>query len=146
MNLIRYNPFNNRSLNQFVDDFFNSSLTNFIGRDNDWNVPSVNVIENQDSYRIEVAAPGLEKEDFEVKVDNGLLHISARREHTDEVKEEGKYMRREFNFTSFSRSFQLPEGAKAEDIKAAYENGVLNVTLPKTAEVEITDPHVIEIK
>ena len=146
MNLIRYNPFNNRSLNQFVDDFFNSNLADFIGRDNDWNVPSVNVIENQDSYRIEVAAPGLEKEDFEVKVDNGLLHISARREYTDEVKEEGKYLRREFNFTSFSRSFQLPEGAKAEDIKAAYENGVLNVILPKKEEVEITDAHVIEIK
>lgn len=146
MNLIKYNPFDTRSLRPFVDDFFNRGLTNFIGRDSDWNLPSVNVIEDKDNYRIEVAAPGLEKGDFEVKVENGLLLISAGREHTDEVKEEGKYLRREFNYVSFSRSFQLPEGLRPDDIKAAYENGVLLVTLPKKEEATVADAHVIDIE
>lgn len=146
MSLIRYNPFDNRSLTQFVDDFFNRGLTDFVGGDMSFNMPSVNVVEKDNEYQIDVAAPGLEKEDFNLEVDNGLLTISAERKHEDEVKEEGRYMRREFNYTSFSRSFQLPEGLEADEINARYDNGVLRITLPRKEEVKTKTSRVIEIK
>ena len=146
MSLVRYNPFATKSVSNFFDDVFNRGITDFFGSDFSTNMPSVNVVETEKNYRVEVAAPGLEKEDFEVSVDNGFLNISAKKEHQDEVKEGDKYMRREFNFSSFTRSFQLPETVNAEDIAANYENGVLKITLPKKEEAKIEAAKVIEIK
>ncbi|MCO6476348.1 MAG: Hsp20/alpha crystallin family protein [Phaeodactylibacter sp.] len=146
MSLVRYNPFATKSVSNFFDEMFNRNITDFFGSDFSMSTPSVNVVEKDDSYRVEVAAPGLEKEDFEVSVDNGFLNISAKKEHKDEVKEGDKYMRREFNFSSFTRSFQLPETVKADDIAANYENGVLKITLPKKDEAKIEAAKVIEIK
>lgn len=146
MSLIRYNPFAPKSVSNFFDDVFNRNITDFFGSDFSMSTPSVNVVETENSYRVEVAAPGLEKEDFEVSVDNGFLNISAKKEFKDEVKEGDKYMRREFNYNSFTRSFQLPEGVKADDIAANYENGVLKITLPKKEEARIEAAKVIEIK
>ncbi len=146
MSLVRYNPFATKSVSNFFDEMFNRNITDFFGSDFSNNTPSVNVVEKVDSYRVEVAAPGLEKEDFEVSIDNGFLNISAKKEHRDEVKEGDKYMRREFNYSSFTRSFQLPETVKADDIAANYENGVLKITLPKKDEAKIEAAKVIEIK
>ena len=146
MSLVRYNPFATKSVSNFFDDVFNRGITDFFGSDFSTNMPSVNVVETEKNYRVEVAAPGLEKEDFEVSVDNGFLNISAKKEHQDEVKEGDKYMRREFNFSSFTRSFQLPETVKADDVAASYENGVLKITLPKKDEAKIEAAKVIEIK
>ncbi|MCB9289138.1 MAG: Hsp20/alpha crystallin family protein [Lewinellaceae bacterium] len=145
MSLVRYNPFATKSVSNFFDDVFNRGITDFFGSDFSTNMPSVNVVETEKNYRVEVAAPGLEKEDFEVSVDNGFLNISAKKEHQDEVKEGDKYMRREFNFSSFTRSFQLPETVNAEDIAANYENGVLILTLPKK-ENKVEAAKVIKIK
>jgi HSP20 family protein len=93
-------------------------------------VPEANVIENDTNYQVELAAPGLKRDDFNVDVDNGVLTISAEKKQSSE--EQGKNFRRqEFSLDSFSRSFYLPENLKDEKIDAKYENGVLKVTLPK---------------
>ncbi|MCB0561610.1 MAG: Hsp20/alpha crystallin family protein [Lewinellaceae bacterium] len=146
MSLVRYNPFATKSVSNFFDDVFNRNITDFFGSDFSASTPSVNVVETENSYRVEVAAPGLEKEDFEVSIDNGFLNISAKKEHQEEVKDGDKYMRREFNFSSFTRSFQLPDTVKADDIAANYENGVLKITLPKKEEAKIEAAKVIDIK
>ena len=100
-------------------------------------VPSVNVTENEKEFKLEMAAPGLERKDFKVEVENGVLSISSTKEQ--EKKEEKKnYARREYSYSSFSRSFTLPDNCHPEQINAKYENGILNVTLPKKEEVKVT--------
>ena len=106
-------------------------------------VPSVNITENEKEFKIEMAAPGLERKDFKVEVENGVLCISSEKEK--ESKEEKKnYTRREYSYNSFSRSFTLPDYSLPDKINAKYENGVLNITLPKK-EVAVSKP-VKEIK
>lgn len=93
-------------------------------------MPSVNIIENTKDFKIEMAAPGLEKKDFKVTVLNGMLTISS--EKKEEKKEEHEnYTFREFSFKNFSRSFRLPENCMPEKIDAKYENGILWVAIPK---------------
>lgn len=106
-------------------------------------IPNANIVENGKDYKIEVAAPGLEKKDFKVEVDNGILTVSAEKE--EEQKEERKnYRRREFSYRSFSRSFALPENSLPDKIEAKYDNGILTLSLPKK-EVTVSKP-VKEIK
>lgn len=101
-------------------------------------IPDANIIENHKDFRIELAAPGLERKDFKVEVDDGILTISS--EKKEEKKEEHKnYWRREFSYNSFSRSFKLPENSLSDKIEAKYENGVLNVVVPKK-EVSVSKP------
>jgi HSP20 family protein len=101
-------------------------------------VPSVNITENEKEFKIEMAAPGLERKDFKVEVENGVLCISSEKE--EESKEEKKnYTRREYSYSSFSRSFTLPDNSSPDKINAKYENGVLNITLPKN-EVTVSKP------
>ena len=93
-------------------------------------IPSVNIVENSKDFKIELAAPGMEKKDFKVEVDNGVLTVSSEKEK--EEKEEGKnYTRKEFSYNAFSRSFNLPENSIPDKITAGYENGILTLTLPK---------------
>ncbi|HSH66660.1 MAG TPA: Hsp20/alpha crystallin family protein [Bacteroidia bacterium] len=121
-----------------VDDFLNSrgllpglfyddsSLFN----DNVFAIPSANIIEDEKSYKIEVAAPGLERKDFKVEIDNNILTINAERE--DEKNDSGKnYKRKEFSYSSFSRSFGLPENSVPDKIEAKYDNGILRLSIPK---------------
>jgi HSP20 family protein len=130
MAIVKFNPVFNRynGLDKFFSDVFNTPIFNDEVK---WATPSVNVIENGEAFKLEVAAPGLSKEDFKVNIDVNVLTISAEKKTENETKEGEKYVRREFGYTSFKRSFTLPENVKSEDIKAAYENGVLNLTLPK---------------
>jgi HSP20 family protein len=100
-------------------------------------MPSVNVKENDNAYELEVQAPGLTKEAFNVEVENDMLVISAEAKH-EEVKEGEKYTRKEFSYQSFKRSFRLPEGqVDLEKIDGKYEHGILRITLPKLAEEAI---------
>lgn len=100
--------------------------------------PSVNVIETDNDFQIEVAAPGMEKKDFKVEIENGTLTISS--EQKKEEKEEGKnYTRREFSYNAFARSFSLPENVISEKITAEYDNGILTLSLPKK-EVTVSKP------
>ena len=132
------------ALGGLFDEFFNQSLP--LPVKNGWShkSPAVNVAESNDTYRIEVAAPGLAKEDFEVKVENEMLTISAKKETAEASKEE-KYTRKEFNYYEFARSFYLPETVDAGSIKARYENGVLNVVLSKKPEAKQVPVKLIDI-
>ena len=94
------------------------------------NLPSANISEDEKAFKIELAAPGLEKKDFKVETDNGTLTISSEKQK-EEKEERENYRRREFTFSSFSRSFQLPNNSVPEKIEAKYEGGILKLTLPK---------------
>jgi len=99
------------------------------------NFPPVNIAETAEGYHVELNAPGRNKEDFKINIDNGLLTISY--EKKEETKnEEVKSIRREFSFQSFKRSFGLEDKVDAANIQAKYENGLLKVYLPKKAEVK----------
>lgn len=108
--------------------------------DNEWIVkpnfstPAINVIENEKDYKVEVAAPGMNKEDFNIHLnENQELVITVEKNSQNEQKEEKKYLRREFSYTKFQQAFQLPDNVDKEKIGAKVENGVLEITLPKLA-------------
>ena len=97
------------------------------------NLPAVNIVENGNEYKVTVAAPGLKSEDFKIDVENNVITISAEKEDKMEEKDE-RYTRREYNYTSFSRSFTLPDDVRQDNIEANYKDGVLNLSLPKKEE------------
>lgn len=139
-NLVNFNS----GINSIFDDLFNNSFSNFVGSDFASNVPSVNISESADNFKIELAAPGLQKEDFDINVEKNTLTISAKKEVSKEVNEE-KFTRKEFGYSSFSRSFQLPEGVESNAIEASYENGILIIALPKKEEAKELAPRAIEV-
>ena len=94
------------------------------------NMPAVNIKENGNHYTVSMAVPGLKKEDFHVDVENNMLTIRSEKEEEKEEKED-RYSRREYSYTSFTRSFGLPDDVKQEAIDARYENGELRITLPR---------------
>jgi HSP20 family protein len=122
-------------------DFFPTFSDDFFRPWNDWfyngnfpgklmNVPAVNITESKDNYTLKMAVPGMKKDDFKIDVGKSMLTISAEKE--EEKEEQNKrYNRREYNYSSFSRSFTLPDEVKYDDIQASYENGVLSLLLPK---------------
>ena len=133
MNLIKYNRPGISPFGSLVDELFNYGLSDFLGGKHTTTTPSINIQEEKDRFLVEVASPGLEKKDFDIKIDNDHLIISAKREtKTEEDKE--NYSRREFNYTSFQRSFYLPDTIDAEKIEAKYEDGILTISLNKKEE------------
>jgi HSP20 family protein len=100
------------------------------------NLPTANITETPKEFKLELAAPGLERKDFDVKVENHTLTISAEKEEEKKEKD-GEYSRQEYSFNSFSRSFTLPENIKEGSIDAKYENGVLKVLIPKMKETPV---------
>ena len=110
------------------EDFFRDDavIPSMVGN----SVPAVNISEEKDKYVIEVAVPGMEKKDFKLDLDNNILTISCEKE-TNEESTDQKYSRREFSFTSFQRSFSMPEGVDQEKIGATYKDGLLVIHLPK---------------
>jgi len=136
---------NRLNMPSFVDEFFGRDLMdNFLSERSGVNIPSVNLVENNDEYRIEVAAPGLEKKDFKIDLDNDVLTISSEKEEKDEQNEEN-FVRREFSYSKFSRSFTLPESADEEKIKATHKEGILYVHIPKKDEAKQKPPKQINI-
>ena len=130
------------------DDFFGRELFNW-GNSNhsttSTTVPAVNVRENQDAFEVEVAAPGMEKKDFQITLDGTLLTISSSKQHQEEQKQ-ANYTRREFSYQSFQRMLELPkEVVDANKIQARYENGLLLLTIPKREEAKQQAPRMIEI-
>lgn len=148
MSLIKSNsrnrlfPWNNAGLKSFLstEGFFNDD---FFG--NDSLTPPMNVKEKDNEFEIEFALPGFTKKDFVITLENNVLNVSCEK-HQDEVKKEGSYARREFNFESFSRFLQLPDTVNADnDIKATYKSGILKLNLIKKEEAKQTPKRVIEI-
>ncbi len=122
---------NLNSLPSLVEEFFNRDFP--YNWNSNWatvSSPAVNIIEDNDEYRIEVAAPSLKKGDFKINLEKDLLTISANKEETKEDKDE-TYTRREYNYSSFSRSFTLPDSVNGEKISAEYKDGILSINVPK---------------
>ncbi|MBW6479979.1 MAG: Hsp20/alpha crystallin family protein [Bacteroidales bacterium] len=130
----------------FFEDFFGKDLMPDLFEDRaSMSVPAVNVLEDPDNFKIEVAAPGLEKKDFKIDLDNNVLTISSEKEYKHEEEKDGKYMRREFAYASFKRSFTLPESVDADKIKANYKEGLLYINIPKREEAKQKPPKQISI-
>ena len=132
------------NFDKFFDDFFSGNLNEFVGSDYFLSSPSTNIKETDEGFEIELAAPGLEKADFNLNLDQEVLTIEAKRENKSEETTD-KFVRREFNYTSFKRSFTLPESVDTNQIGAKYENGILNITLPKKEEAKPLPARNIEI-
>ncbi len=125
----------------FNDDWFDGFFSLMPVRSN---MPTVNIIEEKDQFRLEVAAPGLEKEDFKIDLNNDILTLSAEKKQESEEKNK-KYLRREFNYCSFKRSFTLPDYVDADKIEAKHKNGILTVIIPKKEEAKEKEPRTINI-
>ncbi len=118
-----------------TDDFF---------MENRW-MPAMNVKETKDHFEIDIAAPGFTKKDFEISIENGMLKISAENKEELEEKEED-FTRREYNYSSFSRTLTLPDNINEEEkIDATYKRGILKLVLNKLHKDEITHKRVIEV-
>ncbi len=133
--------FSERSfMSPFFSDVFDDS---FFSTRNRETLPAANIAETDKSFSIELAVPGYKKEDFKVKVDKDMLTISA--ETKSETSDKGKeYTRKEYNYSSFARSFRLPDNVKDDAISAKYDNGILQLNLPKS-NVQVTATKEIKV-
>ncbi|UOE50943.1 Hsp20/alpha crystallin family protein [Mucilaginibacter sp. SMC90] len=146
MTLVKFDPAqkNNTLLpgfNDVFDSIFNDTFFNdrMVAR-----VPAVNISESENNYHVELAAPGLKKEDFKISLDRNVLHVSVEQQ-TENTKEEKNYSKREYAYNSFVRSFTLPESANAESIEATYTDGVLKIDIAKREEAKMVRRQ-IEVK
>lgn len=145
MRLVKFNnryPQSGSLLNHFFGhEFLNDS--DLLKGGQYFNTPKVNIQETDDAFNIEVAAPGFNKKDFNVELENGLLTIEVSKEEKKEAK---NYSHFEFNYGSFKRSFTLPKDkVKESKISAKYENGILNIQLPKKEEAKAKPKRLIDI-
>lgn len=128
-----------------ANDFFkNNFWGDLLDNQLNMNVPAVNIVEGDENFGIEVAAPGLAKNDFKINLENNVLTISSSREDKKEEKE-GKYSRKEFSYSSFSRSFTLPESVEGDKITATHKDGILYVNIPKREEAKVKPAREIAI-
>lgn len=136
------NPYPSLWNKLFDDEFFNMNFSS-----SGSTLPSVNIKETKDNFVVEVAAPGMRKEDFKIELDNNVMTISSERSETEGDKDkEGNYTRREFSYQSFQRSFTLPNTVQGENVSAQYKDGVLNIVIPKREEAKQKPSRIIEIQ
>lgn len=136
MTLVRRNY---RSLDNLFDEFFNNMPVNW-GRDTNFTVPPVNIHESNEAYLLELIAPGLEKEQFNITLEKGMLTIGYEKKSAVENSNENngiKTHKKEFAISNFKRSFNVDDKIDAEKIEAKYENGILKLYLPKKEEVKV---------
>lgn len=134
------------TLSNWLDDIFNRDLpavfaSNF---NTGMTLPKVNIKETADAFVVDMAVPGLQKSDFQVDLENEVLSISTHINEEDEQKEIN-YTRREFGYSSFKRTFTLPESVNEDKIDASYNNGILSILLPKKEEAKQKPPRTIAI-
>lgn len=128
----------------FTQDWFKWRINNYCQQNS--TLPAVNIIENHEDILVELAAPGLSKNDFYLELDYQTLTISSRKDEGKVLRNMEWYARREFNYQSFSRSFYLPKSVvDVANIKAQYENGILKVIIPKCEEAKTLPPREIKI-
>lgn len=147
MSIIKTNDAN--WLPSVIDDMFK---TDWLGGTTNVNsigtsIPAVNILENDETFLVEVAAPGKDREDFKIELDNDILTISSmsKEEHKKEENMAEKYTRKEFSYKTFKRAFSLPESVDSGKISASYTNGVLEINLPKKEEAKVQPKRLIEI-
>jgi HSP20 family protein len=133
MALVRFNQY------PALTDLFDALEKNFFNTEEKFEgtIPAVNIKEDNDKFVLEMAAPGMKKNDFHINVEKDVLTISSEHKEEKEEKKEN-YARREFYYNTFSRSFNLPENINLEGIKADYKNGILNIVLPKKEETKVS--------
>ena len=128
----------------FENDLFDWSNRNYSNTNT--SLPSVNVKEDNEAFEVEMAAPGFEKKDFKIEINNSVLTVSSEKKVENETKEGQQFTRKEFSFQSFSRSFTLPNIVEGDKISAKYENGILKIGIPKKEEAKPKPLRQIEIK
>lgn len=135
---------------RLFDDFFTRDLFDFNNRSNSvtqTTIPLVNVVENNEGFAVEMAAPGMDKADFNIQLNNEVLTISSQKEWKQEMKDSERYTRHEFSYQAFERSFHLPKTVVDESkIKAEYNNGILRVLIPKKEEAKALPPRTIVVQ
>lgn len=132
----------------FVESLFDHNLLDWSNRNfssTNTTLPSVNIKEDADKFEVEMAAPGFDKKDFKVELNNNLLTISSDKQLSTETKEGQHYSRREFSYQSFTRSFTLPVSVDRDNIAANYENGILRIAVPKREEAKPKPNRLIDI-
>ena len=150
MSLVKRNSPMFNSFPMLFDDFFNQDMFNWNNSnfsDTNTTIPAVNIKETPEHYMVEVAAPGLTKQDFKVELDQNLLTISSEKSNqSEEGGEDQKYSRKEFSYQSFRRTFNLQKDVVDIDkIQAKYDNGLLHLTIPKKEEAKQKPPRLIQI-
>ena len=131
----------------FFNDFFDKDIVNWSNKhfsNTNTTLPAVNIKEDENGFEVEMAVPGMTKDDFKINLENNMLSISSEKELKNE-KTEGNYSRKEFSYQSFSRSFSLPDSVDDSKIHAKYENGILFIEIPKREEAKPKPPKVISI-
>jgi len=135
------------SVPSFFDDFFTRDVFDWSNANSAYgsSLPAVNIKEDENIYEVEVAVPGLKKDDFKIELENDVLTISSQKE-VEEEKVDDNYKRREFRYSSFKRTFSLPENkVDGDKVKAKYVDGVLHITLPKREEAKPKPIRTIQI-
>lgn len=141
MTLMKWN--NQPVFANVFDEFFDRRMDSEYRRNCGCN-PSTNIVENEDAFQLELAVPGYDKKEISINLESNVLTISSEKEEKSE-NENTNYTMKEFNHKSFSRSFSLPKSVNSDKIKADYENGVLNLILPKKEEEKVKLNKVIKI-
>lgn len=149
MTLIRRNE-NYPTWSNFFNEFFNHDWADWSHNnysESNSTLPSVNIKETEDLFEVEMAVPGMAKEDFKIELNNNYLTISAEKksEKEEKPKKEERFTRREFHYKSFTRSFTLPEVVESERIEAKYDNGILRLSIPKRDEAKPKPSKLIDI-
>lgn len=145
MTLVKFNPQRNNTLMPGFNDVFDSIFNDtFFANRMITRVPAANISETSDHYHVELAAPGLKKEDFKLNIERNVLTISVEK-RAEGKQEERNYAKREYSYSSFVRSFTLPESANENGIQATYNDGVLAIDIPKREEAKSVSRQ-IEIK
>jgi HSP20 family protein len=135
------------TINNLFNDFFNTELGDWSRHNfsaSNTTLPKVNIKEDDNGFLVEMAAPGMEKKDFNIKLENNVLTVSSEKGDESEAEQE-KYTRKEFAFQSFQRSFTLPDTAHVEKTVATYRNGILSIQIPKKEEAKPKPPKSINI-
>lgn len=143
MTLIRKFNDNYPTFRTWMDDIFDT-VDNSVNSFNRTSVPAVNVLEQEDLFKIEFAAPGLQKSDFKINLDNNVLTVKSEKEENNE-ESNSKYTRREFSYSSFTRTFTLPDSANNEKVSAEYKDGILSISIAKKEEAKVKPARDIEI-
>ncbi|MFN8257653.1 MAG: Hsp20/alpha crystallin family protein [Bacteroidales bacterium] len=131
-------------LYNWLEDILVPFTNGVVNNNGKQSVPAVNISEKDDRFEIELAAPGMEKSDFRININNDLLTIKSEKNYKDEVSN-SNYSRKEFSYSAFERSFTLPDNVDSDNIKAGYVNGILNLEIPKKEEAKIKPVKEIEI-
>ncbi len=148
MTMIKFkneNPVRNRERMPYfadlINDLFDTTITPDFRRTT---VPGVNISETDEMYKLEMAAPGLEKDDFKINIENDVLSVSAEKK-SESTENNDKITRREYSYSSFNRSFTLPEMVDTDKIAASYNNGIMKIELPKKEEAKPKTPKEIKV-